>query len=457
MFKSHAHRTMDMTEGSLLTKVLFFSLPIMLSGILQLLFNAADTIVVGRFAGNEALAAVGSVGALNNMIISLFVGLSIGVNVLVARFTGAKDTERVCETVHTAVLLSLVGGAALAVVGFAAARPLLEIMGSPEDVIDLAELYIRIIFIGMPVQMLYNFCAAVLRAVGDTKRPLYFLTIAGVINAGLNLVFVIGFKMSVAGVALATVISQCISAFLVIRCLMHSEGAMKLSLSRLGVNRRKLLLIIKVGLPAGIQGAIFAISNVLIQSSVNSFGSIAMAGNTASQNIEGFVYTSMNALYQTNLSFTSQNIGAEKYTRIKKILATCQGVVVTVGLVLGFAAYLGGPWLLQVYSEDADVISYGLLRMSIICTTYFLCGVMDTMVGSIRGLGYSILPTLVSLTGACGLRVIWIFTIFAAQRSLAILYLSYPISWAVTATAHMICFWRAAKKLPKEDGHPVRG
>lgn len=290
MFKTHAHRTMDMTEGSLLTKVLFFSLPIMLSGILQLLFNAADTIVVGRFAGNEALAAVGSVGSLNNMIISLFVGLSIGVNVLVARFTGAKDAEHVSETVHTAVLLSLVGGAALAVVGFVAARPLLEIMGSPEDVIDLAELYIRIIFVGMPVQMLYNFCAAVLRAVGDTKRPLYFLTIAGVINAGLNLVFVIGFKMSVAGVALATIISQAVSAVLVTRSLMLMDGPTRLHLNRLSIKPHIMRMIIQIGLPAGIQSCMFSLSNVVIQSSVNSFGSIVIAGNAAGANVGNFVY-----------------------------------------------------------------------------------------------------------------------------------------------------------------------
>ena len=270
---------------------------------------------------------------------------------------------------------------------------------------------------------------------------------AGVINAALNVFFVTQLQMDVAGVALATVISQCISAFLVIRCLMRSDGAMKLSLSKLGVNRRKLLLIIKVGLPAGIQGAIFAISNVLIQSSVNSFGSIAMAGNTASQNIEGFVYTSMNALYQTNLSFTSQNIGAEKYTRIKKILATCQGVVVTVGLVLGFAAYLGGPWLLQIYSEDADVISYGLLRMSIICTTYFLCGMMDVLAGTIRGLGYSMLPMIVSLIGACVFRIIWIFTVFRVQHTLFILYASYPISWILTILAHFVCYLIVRKKV----------
>lgn len=312
MFKTHAHRTMDMTEGSLLTKVLFFSLPIMLSGILQLLFNAADTIVVGRFAGNEALAAVGSVGSLNNMIISLFVGLSIGVNVLVARFTGAKDAERVSETVHTAVLLSLVGGAVLAVVGFVAARPLLEIMGSPEDVIDLAELYIRIIFVGMPVQMLYNFCAAVLRAVGDTKRPLYFLTIAGVINAGLNLVFVIGFKMSVAGVALATIISQAVSAVLVTRSLMLMDGPTRLHLNRLSIKPHIMRMIIQIGLPAGIQSCMFSLSNVVIQSSVNSFGSIVIAGNAAGANVGNFVYQAMNTFQQAVTCFAGQNIGARK-------------------------------------------------------------------------------------------------------------------------------------------------
>lgn len=344
---------MDMCNGPILRKVLTYSIPLMLSGVLQLLFNAADVIVVGRFAGSQSLAAVGSTSSLINLLINVFIGLSIGTNVLVARYYGAKNDRDMSETIHTAITVSLMSGLFLVFLGLFTSRFWLELMGTPDDVIDKSTIYMRIYFAGMPATMVYNFGSAILRAIGDTKRPLYFLTVAGVINAALNVFFVTQLQMDVAGVALATVISQCISAFLVIRCLMRSDGAMKLSLSKLGVNRRKLLLIIKVGLPAGIQGAIFAISNVLIQSSVNSFGSIAMAGNTASQNIEGFVYTSMNALYQTNLSFTSQNIGAEKYTRIKKILATCQGVVVTVGLVLGFAAYLGGPWLLQIYSEDA--------------------------------------------------------------------------------------------------------
>ena len=447
----------DMCNGTIMDKLISFSLPLMVSGILQLMFNAVDIIVVGRFSGSQALAAVGSTTALINVFINLFMGISLGANVLAARYYAAGRDWEMSETVHTSIMLALISGVVMAFVGVFFAKGALELMDTPADVIDQSALYMRIYFMGMPFFMLYNYGAAILRAVGDTKRPLYFLIVSGVINAGLNMFLVIVFSLGVAGVAIATVVSQAISCVLVLRCLYKSEGSYQLRFSKLCLKKDYIIPIFQVGIPAGIQSTVINFSNVLLQSSVNSFGSIAMAGNTASQNIEGFVYTSMNALYQTNLSFTSQNIGAEKYTRIKKILATCQGVVVTVGLVLGFAAYLGGPWLLQIYSEDADVISYGLLRMSIICTTYFLCGVMDTMVGSIRGLGYSILPTLVSLTGACGLRVIWIFTIFAAQRSLAILYLSYPISWAVTATAHMICFWRAAKKMPKEDGHPVRG
>ena len=432
MFKTHAHRTMDMTEGSLLTKVLFFSLPIMLSGILQLLFNAADTIVVGRFAGNEALAAVGSVGSLNNMIISLFVGLSIGVNVLVARFTGAKDAEHVSETVHTAVLLSLVGGAVLAVVGFVAARPLLEIMGSPEDVIDLAELYIRIIFVGMPVQMLYNFCAAVLRAVGDTKRPLYFLTIAGVINAGLNLVFVIGFKMSVAGVALATIISQAVSAVLVTRSLMLMDGPTRLHLNRLSIKPHIMRMIIQIGLPAGIQSCMFSLSNVVIQSSVNSFGSIVIAGNAAGANVGNFVYQAMNTFQQAVTCFAGQNIGARKPRRVLTSMYVSLFWAFSFGVVFGVLSCVFGAQLLSLYSTDPAVIQVGLNRMYIVCGPYFLCGIMDVMTGVLRGVGYSLLPMIVSLMGACVFRIFWVMTVFAANRTMDCLMVSYPVSWALT-------------------------
>lgn len=443
---------MDMCSGPILKKVLSFALPLMLSGVLQLLFNAADVIVVGRFAGSQSLAAVGSTTALINLLINIFIGLSIGANVLVARYYGAKSEKDVSETVHTAIAISLVSGAILVFLGLFTSRYMLELMGTPEDVIEKSVIYMRIYFAGMPVVMAYNFGSAILRAVGDTKRPLYFLTLAGVVNIVLNLFFVIQLHMDVAGVALATVLSQCVSAGLVLKCLAQSDGPLKLHLKKLSIDKRKTLLIMKIGLPAGMQGAIFSISNVLIQSSVNSFGSIAMAGNTASANIEGFVYTAMNALYQTNLSFTSQNIGARMYTRVNRILFICLGTVTAVGMALGFLAVIGGTDLLKIYSSDPEVISYGMLRMSIICTTYFICGWMDTLVGSLRGMGYSVLPMVVSLTGACGLRVIWIFTIFAYHHTLFSLYISYPISWLITAAAHMICYRKIYKKIPKKDG-----
>lgn len=442
---------MDMTDGPLLGKILIFSVPLMLSGILQLLFNAADIIVVGRFAGNRALAAVGSTSALINLLINVFVGLSVGVNVLVARYYGAQKEKDVRETVHTAVLTSIVSGLILVVMGLCLARPLLRLMGTPADVLNQSVLYMRIFFLGMPVLMVYNFGAAILRAIGDTRRPLYFLFASGVVNVVLNLFFVIGLKMGVDGVAWATVISEHISALLVLKSLTDAPGALKLDLKQLRIYPGKLKRIVKIGLPAGMQGAIFSISNVLIQSSVNSFGSIAMAGNTASANIEGFVYTAMNAVYQTNLSFTSQNLGGRRYSRINKIMYICLGVVTVVGVTLGTAAVLGGNALLGIYSSDPQVLHYGMLRLEIICGTYFLCGIMDCMVGSLRGLGYSMIPMFVSLTGACGFRVLWIFTVFAAYRSLDVLYLSYPVSWTITAIAHLVTFHKIRRKIPRQD------
>ena len=442
---------MDMCSGPILSKVLVYAFPLMLSGILQLLFNAADVIVVGRFAGSQSLAAVGSTSALINLLVNVFIGLSVGVNVLVAQYYGAKKEEDVNDTVHTAVTVSLISGVFLVFVGFLLSRPLLELMGTPADVIDKSTVYMKFYFAGMPVIMLYNFGSAVLRAVGDTRRPLYYLTVAGVVNVVLNIFFVTQFHMDVAGVALATVLAQVISAGLVVRALMKHEGCLKLEIRKLRINKSKLKKIVRVGLPAGMQGAIFSISNVLIQSSVNSFGSIAMAGNTTAQNIEGFIYTAMNAVYQTNLSFTSQNYGGKKFSRINRITLTCIGVVTVVGLVLGLSCYGAGEFLVGIYSSDPEVIQYGLTRLSVFGMTYFICGIMDTMVGAIRGLGYSILPMCVSLTGACAFRIVWIYTIFQWNRSLMTLYLSYPASWIVTATAHMICFIVIRRKLPKED------
>lgn len=443
---------MDMCNGPVLKKILIFSIPLMLSGVLQLLFNAADIIVVGRFAGSQSLAAVGSTTALINLLINIFIGLSVGANVVVARAYGGRRDKDVSEAVHTAIAVSIVSGVILIVMGFVFSKLMLELMGTPDDVIDKAVLYMQIYFAGMPVVMLYNFGSAILRAVGDTRRPLYFLSIAGAVNIVLNLFFVIVMNLDVAGVALATVISQCISAGLVLRCLAKSEGGLKLELSKIKIHRKKMLQIFKIGLPAGMQGAIFSVSNVLIQSSVNSFGSIAMAGNAASANIEGFVYNAMNAVYQTNLSFTSQNIGGKKYTRVNRILFACLGTVTVVGMILGFGAYAIGDELLLIYSTDPEVIRFGMLRMSIIATTYFTCGWMDTMVGSLRGMGYSVLPMIVSLTGACGLRILWIFTIFAQQRTLTSLYISYPVSWVITAGVHMLCYFLIKRKLPKKDG-----
>ena len=441
MFRTHAHRSMDMTEGPLMSKVLFFALPIMLSGILQLVFNAADTIVVGRFAGNEALAAVGSVGSLNNLLISLFIGLSVGVNVVVARYTGAHDYKKVSKAVHTAVLLSVVSGIGLAVLGYVAAYPLLRMMGSPEDVIDLAALYVRILFLGMPVQLLYNFCAAVLRAIGDTKRPLYFLSFAGVINVVLNLIFVVGFHMSVAGVALATIISQAVSALLVVHCLMSMHGPTHLTLRKLSIDKDIFIEIVRIGLPAGIQSSMFSLSNVVIQSSVNSFGSIVIAGNAAAANVGNFVYQAMNTVQQAITCFAGQNIGARKPMRVLTSMKVCMIWAVIFGLIFGVTSCLFGPQLLSMYSTDPAVVQVGLERMYIMHLTYFLCGIMDVLTGALRGIGYSILPMVVSLMGACAFRILWVVTVFAAVPTMNCLIISYPVSWVLTSIVLLYFFY----------------
>lgn len=443
---------MDMTSGPLLKKILIFSVPLMLSGILQLLFNAADIIVVGQFTGSSALAAVGSTSSLINLFVNVFIGFSIGANVLVAQYYGARDEKNVHETVHTSILLAVICGLILIVAGIALAPPMLELMDTPDEVLGQAVLYMRIYFVGMPATLVYNFGAAILRAVGDTRRPLYYLFTAGCVNVVLNLFFVVVCGRGVDGVAIATVISQIISAVLIVRCLTKSEGMYRLDLSRLKLHRQKVIQIARIGLPAGFQGAIFSISNVLIQSSVNSFGAIAMAGNTAASNIEGFIYTCMNAVYQTSLSFTSQNLGAGKIRRISRILLECLGVVLLVGAAMGFLAYAFGAELLHIYSGDPEVIENGLHRMRVICQTYYLCGMMDVTVGALRGLGYSVMPMLVSLAGVCGVRIVWIFTAFVWNRSLFTLYVSYPISWGATFVIHLICFLVVYRKLKARRG-----
>lgn len=440
----------DMCNGPLFGKILLFSLPLMLSGILQLLFNAADMVVAGRWVGSDALAAVGSTGSLINLLVNVFIGLSIGANVLVARYYGAGQDRELGETVHTAVTTAFISGIVLIFIGFFVSPMALELMETPEDVLDQAVLYMRIYFAGMPAMMVYNYGSAILRAVGDTKRPLYFLTCAGVINVLLNLFFIIQCSMGVEGVALATSISQYISAGLVLRCLIKTQGAYRLVPKELRIHAHKLKMMIRIGLPAGLQGAIFSISNVLIQSSVNSFGSVAMAGNSAAANLEGFVYTSMNTFHQTAVSFTGQNYGARQYKRIGRILLYCVIGVTAVGLVMGNFFYLFGHQLLSLYSPEPEVIAFGLRRLLYICCPYFLCGLMDTMVGTLRGMGYSVMPMLVSLSGACLLRIIWIYTVFRQFRSLEILYISYPFTWLVTLAVHFICFMVVYRKLMKK-------
>ncbi len=370
---------------------------------------------------------------------------------LVARFYGAGQEGELKEMVQTAVATAVAGGVILVFLGFFVSGPALRLMGTPDDVISHSVLYMRIYFCGMPFMMVYNFGSAVLRAVGDTRRPLYYLLAAGVVNVLLNLFFVITLSMGVAGVAAATVISQAISAGLIVRCLILTDSAYRLELKGIRIAGDKLVKMVQIGIPAGMQGALFSISNVLIQSSVNSFGSVAMAGNTAGSNIEGFVYTAMNAFHQAAISFCGQNYGARKYKRMGKVLLICELLVVAVGALMGNAVYFGGGTLLRLYSTDAEVIRYGILRMGYICTLYFLCGMMDVAVGVLRGMGYAIMPMLVSLTGACLLRVVWIYTVFQEYHTLECLYLSYPISWGLTFAVHMVCFAIVYRRLLKRD------
>ena len=441
----------DMCSGPLFSKILLFTLPLMLSGILQLLFNAADMIVVGRWVGSDALAAVGSNGPLINLLVNVFLGLSVGANVMVARFYGAGQKRELSEMVHTALLTAFICGVFLIFLGISVAPAALKAMGSPDEVLPQSVLYLRIYFFSMPAMMLYNFGSAILRAVGDTRRPLYYLSAAGVVNVVLNLVFVLVFSMGVAGVALATTVSQIISAGLVLRCLMNTQEDYRLDLKSLRIVKSKLFAMARVGIPAGLQGAVFSISNILIQSSINSFGADAMAANSAASNLEGFVYTSMNTLQQTAVSFVSQNYGARQYKRIGIISLQCIGLVTAIGLIMGNGMYLAGGFLLRLYSEEEVVIAMGLRRMAFVSCFYFLCGIMDTLVGCIRGIGYSVLPMLVSLSGACLFRIIWIYTVFQSDRSLDTLYLSYPISWVLTVLVHLFCFLILYTRLRKKN------
>lgn len=437
----------DMCNGTIMDKLISFALPLMLSGMLQLMFNAVDIIVVGRFSGSRALAAVGSTTALINVFTNLFIGISLGANVLAARFYAAGKEKEMSDTVHTAITIAIISGLIMAFVGLIFSKGALELMDTPEDVIGQAALYMRIYFIGMPFFMLYNYGAAVLRAVGDTKRPLMFLIVSGCINAVLNLILVIGFSLSVVGVAVATVISQMISCILVLRCLYKSEGSYQLRFSKLKINKKYMIQIFQVGVPAGIQSTVINFSNVLLQSSVNSFGSVAMAGYTAANNILGFLYQSINSVTQACMSFTSQNYGVGKYKRMDRVLADCMILTVAVSLIFGCSAYFFGNYILRIYTSDAEVIKCGLEILSITTVPYFLCGIMDLFPGALRGMGYSAVPMILSVIGTVGMRVLWIYAVFPLNRSLYVLFISYPASWGITIVMQVICYIFVRKKV----------
>ncbi len=449
--KKSGSYTIDMCSGPIVSRLLLFAGPLMLSSILQLLFNAADVIVVGKYAGDNSLAAVGMTGPLINLLVSAFLGLSIGSNVLASRYYGSGDDAAMSRTVHTSILVSFISGIVLAVVGIIFSTQILEWMRAPGETLQLGSLYLRIYFLGMPASMLYNFGSALLRAVGDTKRPMYYLLAAGVVNVILNLFFVISLHMDVAGVATATVISQVISAYLVVRCLMKEGGPLQLRLKSLAIDKATFIRIVRIGIPASFQGMLFSISNVIIQSSVNGFGATVVAGNSAAQNIEGFVYMSMNAFYQACISFISANVGARKTERINRILVRAEMCVIATGLILGGAAYFFGYQLLNIYTDSRAVMDAGITRMMYVCLPYCLCGMMDVMVGGLRGLGYAVLPMIVSLIGACGLRLVWIFTLFQIPvfHETRFLYVTYPISWAVTFITLVICYIIVKRKFDR--------
>ncbi len=442
-----------MCEGPLVSRVLLYTIPIILTGILQLLFNAADLVVVGQYNGYNSVGAVGATGALINLMVNLFIGLSVGAGVTVAHGIGSGRSEDVRRTVHTAIPTAVICGSILTVIGVIFSETFLRLMHTHPDQLKLAASYLRIYFCGTIASMLYNFGSAILRAAGDTKSPLYYLTAAGILNVVLNLIFVIGFKMNVSGVALATVISQVLSAALIVRALMKREDACKLELKKIHIYSRQLKRILQIGFPAGIQSSLFAISNVIIQSSINSFGPVVTSGNAAAQNIEGFVYTSMNSYSQTALNFTGQNYGARKIDRIRKITWVCLISVFCTGLALGLTALFFGRPLLSIYITDSEkAIDYGIIRMTYIMIPYFLCGLMDVATGLIRGLGRSVLPMLITVVGVVGMRLGWIYTVFRIPKyhTLKSLYLSYLISWAMTFAVEIIVFFVIMNKIKKQ-------
>ncbi len=447
-----AKKNIDMCNGPLFSGIIRHTVPIILTSVLQLLFNAADLVIVGRFCGSISVAAVGATGSLTNLIVNLFIGLSVGCGVSVAQAIGARDDEATHRTIHTAIPAAIISGAVLTVIGVSLSGTFLGWMGTPENVLELSAVYMKIYFCGMTFNMVYNFGASILRAAGDTKGPLLYLSCAGVINVILNVFFVTKFHMNVAGVALATAISQGISAVLVVIALMKRKDACKFSFKKMHFYSRQLKRMLAIGIPAGVQGSLFSISNVIIQSSINSFGDVFMSGNAAAANVEGFVWVIMNAFHQSALNFTGQNVGAMNYKRVKKILFICLGCVAVAGIVSGGTVYLLGEKLLSVYITDSpEAIAYGMTRFAMICLPYFLCGLMDTTTGAIRGMGVSLLPMVITILGVCVFRIGWVLTVFQIPEyhTPSCLYFSYTVSWSATFLIELVAFFAIYKKRTK--------
>lgn len=442
--------SLDMTNGPFLKKILIFSVPLMLTGLLQIAYNTADVIVVGRFVGKEALAAVGSTGSLVNLFLNVFLGLSMGSGVTVARHIGENNEKKVHDCVHTAILLSAICGVFVSILGLFGSSGMLRLMNAPEDVIDLATLYLKIYFLGSPGLLAYNFGAAIVRSTGDTKRPLYILTFSGLINVVLNLILIIVFHMGVSGVAIATIVSQYVSAFLILLYLSKMPNACKLKLNELGFDKAELKSILRLGLPAGIQNSLFSVSNVVIQSTVNSFGSVAMAGIAAGSNFDSYVYTCTNAVAQTTMTFSSQNIGAKKYSNIGRVYRHCLILTTVIGVVMGGAGCLFAEQIVGLFSDEADVVAIGADRLLLVMPFYFFCSLMDVAASQIRGMGKSFEPMIVSLLGACGIRIFWIYFILPLNKTLTNLYWAYPVSWAVTFFAQFIMYFVLKNKMKKQ-------
>ncbi len=445
------NKAVDMTTGPFLKKMLAFAFPLMLTGVLQLVYNAADSMVIGKFSGSASLAAVGSTGSLVNLIINLFIGFATGAGVVTAHHIGARDNERVSKCVHTSMALGIISGFSVCFIGFFFSGTFLKLMGSPPDVLPLATLYLKIYFLGAPASLVYNFGAAIVRANGDTKRPLYILAFSGMVNVILNLISVIVFKLDVAGVAIATITSQIISAILIVIRLVKLEDACRYYPKKTHIYKEELAFIAKIGVPAGIQGSLFSFSNVLIQSTINSFGSITMAGNTAAQNADGFIYTCTNAIAQTAMTFTSQNTGAKKPENLNKIYFRCLGLALGIGVLLGALELVFAEQIIGIFTNDKEVVAAGIERLRIMAATYFTCSLMDVSGGQIRGMGKSIQPMIITLLGACGIRIVWIYTVFKLNPTLNCLYLSYPISWVTTFIALCICYFVLKRGVAKNS------